>query len=325
MDEVIAQVRSKLIDAQNSHDVDQVKAFYLGKNGLITQQLKALKDMDPDQRKSEGVRLNSFKDKVLVEIKLAHDKINRDNQARKIAAMDDMSVDGRRTWYGSAHPVSMALSHLSQFMRMHGFTVVDGPEIENEYYNFDCLNVPDYHPARQDHDTFYFEGIERLLRTHTSPVQIRTLEKQVPPVRICSIGRVYRSDFDATHTPMFHQMEGLVIDRTANFANLKYMLHKMVNDFFADDVSVRFRPAYFPFTEPSAEVDIRRGDEWLEVLGCGMVHPAVLEKCGVDTDVYHGYAFGCGIDRLAMLKYGLPDLRALFENDIDLLDQFRQV
>ena len=324
MDEVIAQLKQKLLDAQDAHQIDQIKAHYLGKNGVVNDQLKTLKDLPVEMRKEGGMRLNLLKNEILSLVKDAHASVQAKAADKKLSNAPDMSIRTRPSWRGSRHPVSMAKDDLSRFMIQHAFRVVDGPEIEDEYYNFDCLNVPEHHPARQDHDTFYIGDVGKLLRTHTSPVQIRTLQTESLPLRICSIGRVYRSDFDATHTPMFHQMEGLVVDKKANFSNLKYLLHSMLKSFFGTDMPIRFRPAYFPFTEPSAEVDIKRDDEWLEVLGCGMVHPAVLERCEIDPDVYQGYAFGCGIDRLAMLKYRLPDLRALFENEIDLLSQFQR-
>ncbi len=325
MTDTLAQVQLQLQGAQTAHDIDQIKSQYLGKSGSLNSELKTLKDLDEQDRREVGKKLNLLKKKIIELVAQAHENMKESRAKVVLAQADDVTVKARVLSQGGRHPISLAREHLIQFMQKHAFRCVEGPEIESEYYNFDCLNVPHHHPARQDHDTFYLRNTEYLLRTHTSPVQIRVLEKGNLPLRICSTGRVYRSDFDATHTPMFHQMEALVIDQKSNFSHLKYIIHKMLNDFFSEELTVRFRPAYFPFTEPSAEVDIKKGGQWLEVLGCGMVHPDVLDRLNIDSKKYQGYAFGCGIDRLAMIKYDLPDLRALFENELGLLSQFRQV
>jgi phenylalanyl-tRNA synthetase alpha chain len=234
----------------------------------------------------------------------------------------DVTLPGRGQQIGSLHPVTQVRLRVIQLFSAMGFTVAEGPEIEDDYHNFEALNIPSYHPARDSHDTFFFpNGL--LLRTHTSNVQIRTMKKQAPPLRIITIGRVYRCDYDQTHTPMFHQLEGLVIDKHCNMGHLKALLQDFLQKFFETELEFRFRPSFFPFTEPSAEVDMRKADgNWLEILGCGMVHPQVLKNVNIDPEEYSGFAFGLGLDRLAMLFYGIPDLRVLFENDLRMLSQF---
>ncbi|MEO1203223.1 MAG: phenylalanine--tRNA ligase subunit alpha, partial [Pseudomonadota bacterium] len=243
--------------------------------------------------------------------------------ARLAADAVDVTLPGRGDSIAARHPVMRTMTRIEQIFRNSGFGIRTGPEIEDDFHNFTALNIPDDHPARAMHDTFYFPGGD-LLRTHTSPVQIRSMVAEGAPIRVIAPGRVYRCDSDQTHTPMFHQVEGLVVDRGISFANLKSILHQFVNAFFEREMELRFRPSYFPFTEPSAEVDLLWGeDKWLEILGCGMVHPNVLESAGVDPEVYTGYAFGMGVERLAMLRYGVSDLRTFFENDLRFLRQFR--
>ena len=232
-------------------------------------------------------------------------------------------MPGRRTIIGNKHPVSSTLNEIEKIFLNAGFLVEDGPEIEDEYHNFTALNIPENHPARAMHDTFYFTA-QYLLRTHTSPIQIRSMEQYGVPIRVIAPGKVYRRDSDITHTPMFHQIEGLVIDKDINFTHLKGILHDFINTFFEDEMKVRFRPSYFPFTEPSAEVDLLSKDnQWLEILGCGMVHPKVLTNLGIDNEIFNGYAFGMGVERLAMLKYGINDIRLFYENDLNFLNQFK--
>ena len=234
----------------------------------------------------------------------------------------DVSLPGRTNFEGHRHPVTKTLLDIEEIFYGAGFVVEDGPEIEDEYHNFTALNIPHNHPARAMHDTFYFNS-EFLLRTHTSPIQIRSMEKEGVPIRVIAPGKVYRRDSDITHTPMFHQVEGLVIDKGINFSHLKGILHQFIDTFFEENTEVRFRPSYFPFTEPSAEVDIlSKEKKWLEILGCGMVHPKVLENLGINTEVFSGYAFGMGVERLAMLKYGIKDIRSFYENDLNFLNQF---
>jgi phenylalanyl-tRNA synthetase alpha chain len=234
-----------------------------------------------------------------------------------------VTLPGRGEGMGGLHPVTRTMRRMETIFRQAGFGVHTGPEIEDEFHNFEALNIPEHHPARAMHDTFYF-GDGRLLRTHTSPVQIRSMKRQGAPIRLIAPGRVYRCDSDQTHSPMFHQVEGLVVDRDVSFANLKAVLHDFLECFFERKVRLRFRPSYFPFTEPSAEVDVEWGDGWLEILGCGMVHPRVLEFGGIDPEEFTGYAFGMGVERLAMLRYGVNDLRLFFENDLRFLRQFNQ-
>ena len=245
-------------------------------------------------------------------------EINQSIDDKKI----DVSLPGRSNFGGHRHPVTKTLLEIEEIFYGAGFAVEDGPEIEDEYHNFTALNIPSNHPARAMHDTFYFNS-EFLLRTHTSPIQIRSMEKEGVPIRVIAPGKVYRRDSDITHTPMFHQIEGLVIDKGINFSHLKGILHQFIDTFFEENTEVRFRPSYFPFTEPSAEVDILSKEKnWLEILGCGMVHPKVLENLGINTEIYSGYAFGMGVERLAMLKYGIKDIRSFYENDFNFLNQF---
>jgi phenylalanyl-tRNA synthetase alpha chain len=309
--------------AADAAALESVRVELLGKKGRITAQLKSLGSLPPDARREFGQQVNVLKRQVA-------DRIDARREALESAELDarlaresiDVTLPGRGQHRGSIHPVTRTRDRIEEIFRQAGFGVRTGPEIENDFYNFTALNIPEHHPARAMHDTFYF-GDGRLLRTHTSPVQIHALERDGVPIRIISPGRVYRCDSDQTHTPMFHQVEGLVIDRDVSFANLKSILHEFVERFFERDATLRFRPSYFPFTEPSAEVDVLSEDgRWLEILGCGMVHPNVLRNVGVDPETYCGYAFGMGVERLAMLRYGIGDLRTLFENDIRFLRQF---
>jgi phenylalanyl-tRNA synthetase alpha chain len=313
----------------------------LGKQGQVTALLKTLGGMSPEQRQSEGPRINGLREAVAAAI--AERKAALEGaalEARLASERIDLSLPAPEAPRGSVHPVSQVMDELAEIFADMGFAVATGPEIEDDWHNFTALNIPETHPARAMHDTFYFpdqmarDGKKMLLRTHTSPVQIRTMQSQQPPIRIIAPGRVYRSDSDATHTPMFHQIEGLVIDRGIHLGHLKWTLETFLKAFFErDDIVLRLRPSYFPFTEPSAEVDVgftwkngRRilgGNEgWMELLGSGMVHPRVIRNCGLDPDEYSGFAFGVGVDRLAMLKYGMDDLRAFFDGDMRWLRHY---
>ena len=326
--ELQSRALAEISASDDLQQLDDLRVRYLGKKGEVTAQLKSLGSMEPEQRRSYGQQVNAVRDAL-------NQAIIARRQALESAALEqkllrekvDVSLPGRGEHRGGLHPVTMAMDRAIGIFTRLGFEVATGPEVEDDHYNFESLNFPPHHPARAMHDTFYF-GDGRLLRTHTSPVQIRVMEKNDPPYRIIAPGKVYRSDSDQTHTPMFHQVEGLLVGRNVSMADLKGVLHTFVNAFFERSLTVRFRPSYFPFTEPSAEVDIgwEKGDGsepgWLEILGCGMVHPNVLRGCGVDPEEYTGYAFGMGVERLAMLRYGVSDLRQFFENDLEFLRQF---
>ena len=319
--------KQALKDIRNSstlEELDSVRVQYLGKKGSVSTQLKKLSDLDPSDRPRIGKEVNKLK--KLVEHEIANKKNSLNDEKIKSNIEDsslDVTMPGRRTVIGNKHPVSSTLNEIEKIFLNAGFLVEDGPEIEDEYHNFTALNIPENHPARAMHDTFYFNA-QYLLRTHTSPIQIRSMEKYGVPIRVIAPGKVYRRDSDITHTPMFHQIEGLVIDKDINFTHLKGILHDFINTFFEDDMKLRFRPSYFPFTEPSAEVDLLSKDnQWLEILGCGMVHPKVLTNLGIDNEIFNGYAFGMGVERLAMLKYGINDIRLFYENDLNFLNQFK--
>lgn len=324
LSELINQAASEIDAATDLAALDAVRVSYLGKKGELTARLKTLGQLPAKERASAGQEINQAKQTLQGRLNTRRDSLENAALEAKLAAdAVDVSLPGRGRSIGGRHPVSRAQSRIERIFTNAGFGVRSGPEIEDDYHNFTALNIPDNHPARALHDTFYFPG-GNLLRTHTSPVQIRSIVNEGVPIRIIAPGRVYRCDSDQTHTPMFHQVEGLVIDENISFANLKAVLHQFVEAFFEREAELRFRPSYFPFTEPSAEVDIRWDEgNWLEILGCGMVHPNVLEKAGVDSEKYTGYAFGIGIDRLAMLRYGVTDLRTFFDNDLRFLRQFR--
>jgi phenylalanyl-tRNA synthetase alpha chain len=308
--------------------LDAISVALLGKSGAVTAQLKALGALPPEQRKVQGEQINRVKDALGEAIAARKADLEEAAFTARLASERiDISLPGRDAERGAVHPVTRTLDRITAIFAGLGYQVADGPEIEDDWHNFEALNFPPHHPARAMHDTFYFPD-GRLLRTHTSPVQIRSMLGRTPPIRIIAPGKVYRSDSDQTHTPMFHQVEGLLVDETSSFADLKGTLKQFVDAFFERDFEMRFRPSYFPFTEPSAEVDIRwdRGDGsepgWLEVLGCGMVHPNVLRHCGIDPERYSGFAFGLGVERFAMLRYGVNDLRSFFDNDLRFLRQF---
>lgn len=303
--------------------LDDVRVQYLGKKGELTQLLKGLGKLSAEERPAAGALINEAKDALQLALDTRKSELEAAALTAKLASETlDVTLPGRRDELGGLHPVTKTMQRIEAFFGSIGYTVAEGPEIEDDYHNFEALNIPAHHPARAMHDTFYFDA-HTLLRTHTSPVQVRTMESKAPPIRIICPGRVYRCDYDQTHSPMFHQVEGLLIDKDISFADLKGTLEQFLREFFEEDVKVRFRPSYFPFTEPSIEVDIDRGDgKWLEVLGCGMVHPKVFEYSGIDPEEYTGFAFGMGVERLAMLRYGVNDLRLFFENDLRFLKQF---
>ena len=304
-------------------ELDEVRVRFLGRRGRITAESRAVGTLAPGLRPEAGKRLNDAMQAVRAALDARKAALAEQALRSRLASERiDVSLPGRGRPSGGLHPVTRTLERIASLFRSIGFEVAEGPELEDEYHNFEALNIPAHHPARAMQDTFYFPD-GRLLRTHTSPVQIRVMRSRRPPLRIIAPGRVYRCDSDQTHTPMFHQVEGLMVGEDVSFAHLKGILHDFLRRFFeADDLEVRFRPSYFPFTEPSAEVDIRGGRGWLEVLGSGMVHPKVLENCGVDSERYTGFAFGMGVERLAMLRYGVDDLRSFFENDLRFLKQF---
>ena len=314
--------KSQFEEATNQSALDDLYRSFLGKKGEVNLLLKSLGSIEPEKRKEAGKLLNVLKSNIEADyLKTTSTLTTIANQEKLSRDKIDISLPGFESKKGSIHPVTRTIQDICSFFERMGFDIEAGPEAEIDYYNFEALNVPEDHPAKDMHDTFYLNNFG-LLRTHTSPVQIRTMEKSEAPHRIICPGKVYRKDSDLTHTPMFHQIEGLVVEEDASFSQLKGLLNDFLEDFFGEQVELRFRPSYFPFTEPSAEADIRWNKNWLEVLGCGMVHPNVLQGVGVDTNKYSGFAFGLGVERMAMLKYDIPDLRAFFENDIRFLDQF---
>ena len=318
--------------AQTPEALEALRVGLLGKQGSITAQLKQLGALPAEQRKAAGEAINLARDAVgqaLAARKAVLEDIALD--ARLAGEAIDVTLPGRTPQRGGIHPVSRTLERIAEIFGRLGYELADGPEIEDDWHNFEALNFPPHHPARAMHDTFYFppdaSGVARLLRTHTSGVQVRYMDQHAPPLRMIAAGKVYRSDSDQTHSPMFHQVEGLLVDEHSTFADLKGTLSEFVRAFFERDFQMRFRPSYFPFVEPGAEVDIawQQPDgsvRWLEVLGCGMVHPSVLRNCGIDPERYTGFAFGLGVERFAMLRYGVDDLRAFFENDVRFLKQF---
>lgn len=323
LEAIIKAAEGELAQANTPADVDAVRVAYMGKKGKVTELMKGLGALSPEERPAAGQNINKAKQQIQA---IIGEKIQAFKEAELNAKLASEAVDvtlpGRSKALGNIHPVSRTIERIESFFGQLGFAVKQGPEIEDGFHNFDALNIPSNHPARADHDTFYFNP-NLMLRTQTSGVQIRTMEAEKPPLRIISPGRVYRNDYDQTHTPMFHQVEGLMVDEQVSFAQLKGILHDFLQHFFEESLQVRFRPSYFPFTEPSAEVDVMgKNGKWLEVLGCGMVHPNVLKAVNIDSEKYTGFAFGMGVERLTMLRYGVNDLRAFFENDARFLKQF---
>ena len=334
LEQIAKQAESSIVAAEKLSALDDLRVEYLGKKGRLTGLLKGLGRLSAEERPAAGAKINDVKQslqELIGQRKAYFESIDLDVKLAEETI--DVTLPGRGEDVGGLHPVTRTMERIEGFFSRIGYDVEVGPEIEDDYHNFEALNIPSHHPARAMHDTFYIDPTT-VLRTHTSPVQVRTMERNAPPIRIICPGRVYRCDSDLTHTPMFHQVEGLVVDKDISFADLKGVIDQFLKAFFEADLPVRFRPSYFPFTEPSAEVDIQctncRGEGcrvcsqtgWLEVMGCGMVHPNVLEHCDVDTDTFTGFAFGMGVERLAMLRYGVNDLRLFFENDLRFLKQF---
>jgi phenylalanyl-tRNA synthetase alpha chain len=329
--------KADLDRAASAADVEQVRVKYLGRKGLLTQQMKLIGSLSPKEKKAFGRDINELKSFISAEIASKGVSLKGEELKQKLATESiDVTLPGRHTPYGAEHPISQTLKEVIEIFTRMGFGVEEGPEVELDYYNFEALNIPRDHPARDMQDTFYISD-ESVLRTHTSPVQIRVMEKQEPPLRFIAPGKVYRCDADVSHTPMFHQVEGLMVDTDVSFSHLKGILETFIHQLFGPDISVRFRPSFFPFTEPSAEVDmgctfckgntggvcrVCKDTEWIEILGAGMVNPKVFEMVGYDPERYSGFAFGMGIERIAMLKYSIDDIRLFFENDLRFLRQF---
>ncbi|MBT8420773.1 MAG: phenylalanine--tRNA ligase subunit alpha [Gammaproteobacteria bacterium] len=331
---LLTTAEQAIADAQDLQALDTVRVHYLGKQGVITARLKELGRLPAEERPQAGKVINETRQRIQASIEARKRALEAARLESELASEQvDITLPGRGHGPGGLHPVTRALDRIGRFFAEAGFETVEGPEIEDDFHNFEALNIPAHHPARAMHDTFYFD--ERLLlRTHTSPVQIRVMQNEQPPLRVIAPGRVYRCDSDLTHTPMFHQVEGFMVDEAVSFADLKGILAAFIRYFFEQDLDLRFRPSYFPFTEPSAEVDmgcvmcggkgcrVCKHSGWLEVLGCGMVHPKVFENVGIDNEQFTGFAFGMGVERLAMLRYGVDDIRLFFENDLRFLEQF---
>jgi len=335
LDKLVNEAQQAITAADDLTKLDQVRVQYLGKKGVLTKKMQTLGKLAPEERREAGMVINTAKQVVEENIEQRRDILKAaELDARLAAEAIDVTMPGRGQQSGGLHPVTRTMQRIEALFTQLGFETAEGPEIEDDYHNFEALNIPESHPARAMHDTFYFDE-HTVLRTHTSPVQIRVMSERKPPIRIIAPGRVYRCDSDITHTPMFHQVEGLLIDKKVSFADLKGILDEFLRNFFEKDLEVRFRPSYFPFTEPSAEADIQCvmcGGEgcrvcshtgWLEILGCGMVHPNVLSHVKIDSEEYTGFAFGLGVERMAMLRYGVNDLRLFFENDLRFLKQFK--
>jgi len=334
LQEIVDQAVAQLAQVTDLKKVDEIRVQYLGKKGLFTQRMKTLGGLSAEERPAAGQAINDAKRSFQTELESRKEALLTAQLEEKLASEKiDVTLPGNGKRSGGIHPVTKTMRRISQIFASVGFEVAEGPEIEDDYHNFEALNIPAHHPARAMHDTFYFDE-HTLLRTHTSPVQIRAMENSEPPFKVIAPGRVYRCDSDLTHTPMFHQVEGFLVDKDASFADLKGVIYEFLTLFFEKDIEVRFRPSYFPFTEPSAEVDIEcvmcegKGCRvcshtgWLEVLGCGMIHPEVFKSVDIDGEKFTGFAFGMGVERLAMLRYGINDLRLFFENDLNFLRQF---
>lgn len=334
LEEILTQALQQLDEANDLNQLDQIRVQYLGKKGAFTLQMKELGKLDPEQRPLVGQAINQAKSRFQEKLEDCKQSMQQSVLEQRLAGESvDVTLPGRGQSIAGLHPVTITLRRIARIFAGVGFDIVEGPEIEDDYHNFTALNIPEHHPARAMHDTFYFDA-HRVLRTHTSPVQIRVMESEKPPLKVIAPGRVYRCDSDLTHTPMFHQVEGFLVDSDVSFADLKGVVYEFLRSFFEKDIQVRFRPSYFPFTEPSAEVDIEcvmcdgQGCRvcgqtgWLEVMGCGMIHPEVFKAVNISGDDFTGFAFGMGVERLAMLRYGINDLRLFFENDLKFLEQF---
>ena len=323
LERIVADAEAEFSVITDPAELEQAKARYLGKSGAITARMKALGALPVEQRPAAGSLINAARDRIAVALETRREALREAELQRRLTAERlDVTLPGRGAGSGGLHPVTRTIDRIEALFASIGFSVAHGPEIETDFFNFSALNIPDNHPARAMHDTFYIDD-RHLLRTHTSPVQIHYLQNHRPPLRIIAPGRVYRVDSDATHSPMFHQVEGLWVDEAVSFAHLKGVVQDFLQRFFErEELRVRFRPSFFPFTEPSAEMDMSWGDGWLEIGGCGMVHPQVLANVGIDAEQFQGFAFGMGVERLAMLRYGVNDLRAFFANDLRFLKQF---
>ncbi len=330
LEQILKSASDKITLTSTSKNLQQIKVEFLGKSSQINQEIKKLGKISPEERKELGLKINKIKQQIQKAIGEQATIIEKKELEGKLLAEKlDLTIPVELRNCGSIHPITQCMEELIQVFSKYGFNIKDGPSIENDWYNFTALNIDENHPARQMHDTFYLKKMKdttKILRTHTSPIQIRTMENEKPPYRFIAPGRAYRSDSDLTHTPMFHQIEGLAIDKNIHMGHLKYVIIDFIRTFFEQsNVDVQMRPSFFPFTEPSAEVDIRmnKGDKWLEVLGCGMVHPNVLKNVRLNPEEYQGFAFGLGVERFAMLKYGICDLRQFFEGDIRWLDHYK--
>jgi len=334
IEELVTEASKQIAQAAELAQLDDVRVRYLGKSGLLTAQLKQLGALPKEERPAAGQAINKAKQELESAITVRKQGLEQEALQQRLSSESvDVSLPGRGHTSGGLHPVTKTMERINKLFANAGFMVAEGPEIEDDFHNFEALNIPAHHPARAMHDTFYFDE-HLLLRTHTSPVQIREMLKAEPPLKIIAPGRVYRCDSDLTHTPMFHQVEGFMVDEDVSFADLKGVLYDFLTSFFERDLKLRFRPSYFPFTEPSAEADIEcvmcngkgcrvcKQTGWLELLGCGMIHPEVFRHVGIDSEKYTGYAFGVGVERLAMMRYGINDLRLFFENDLRFLRQF---
>ena len=334
LEKLLEDAQQSVKSAQDLAALDQLRVNYLGKKGSLTTYMKRLKDLSAEERPQAGQKINHAKQALQAEIETRSTVLEKAALDARLASESlDVTLPGRGQTLGGLHPVTQTLERISLLFAQAGFEVAEGPEIEDDFHNFEALNIPEDHPARAMHDTFYVDA-HTVLRTHTSPVQVRVMKDKEPPLRIIAPGRVYRCDSDVTHTPMFHQVEGFMVDRDVSFVDLKGMLSEFLRSFFERDLQLRFRPSYFPFTEPSAEVDIAcvmcegKGCRvcshtgWLEVMGCGMIHPKVFANVGIDDEKFTGFAFGLGVERLAMLRHGVNDLRLFFENDLRFLEQF---
>ena len=323
LQQILDQALKQFAAISDETELEQVKARYLGKDGSLTGLLKGLGKLSAEERPAAGARINQVKQGIETALQQRREALQQNKLAHKLAAESlDVTLPGRGMGTGGLHPVTRTLERIEQLFHSLGFATASGPEIERDFYNFTALNIPENHPARAMHDTFYIDP-QHVLRTHTSPVQVRYMENHKPPLKIISSGRVYRVDSDATHSPMFHQVEGLWVDEDVSFANLKGVVQDFLQRFFEqDDLKVRFRPSFFPFTEPSAEMDMSWNGGWLEIGGCGMVHPNVLKHVNIDSEKYLGFAFGLGVERLAMLRYGVNDLRQFYDSDLRFLKQF---
>ncbi|QFQ32865.1 phenylalanine--tRNA ligase subunit alpha [Buchnera aphidicola (Aphis fabae)] len=319
-------IKNEINNSNNIEMLDKIKIKYLGKNGIFNNYMKNIKSFSFEEKKKYSIIINTIKKKTISKINIKKSELNKFILKKRIQKEKiDVSLPGRYIQNGSIHPVNHSINFIQNFFAKLGFQSVNGLEIEDEYHNFDALNIPKNHPARDNHDTFWLDEI-RLLRTQTSTMQIRMMKSEKPPMRFIFPGKVYRNDYDSTHTPMFHQVEGLIVEKNINFSHLKWIIYNFIYSFFNKKVSLRFRPSYFPFTTPSSEVDIMDDSKkWLEILGCGMVHPLVLKNVNIDSNVYSACAFGLGVERITMLRYGISDLRSFFENDLRFIKQFKYI